>query len=40
LRLSFKANIYQFDQKFQNVWATKLPWEKTILNEDKFVTFV
>jgi hypothetical protein len=40
LRLNLKTNVYQFNQKFQNVWTTKLPWAKSVLNEDEFVTLV
>ncbi len=40
LRLNWKTNVYQFNQNFQNVWTTKLPWAKSVLNEDEFVTFV
>ncbi len=31
---------YELNHTFQNVQAIKLPWENTVLNEDKLVTHV
>jgi hypothetical protein len=28
------------NKKFKDIWATKLPWEKNVVNVDGFVTHV
>jgi hypothetical protein len=35
-----RKKVYELNHKFQDVWATKLPWAKNVLNEDGLITHV
>jgi hypothetical protein len=35
-----RKKVHEINHKFQDVWATKLPWAKNVLNEDGLITHV